>query len=48
MPRSPNACFSATISRFVKQPACMTMEINPYLNRIKDLTERTESLRGYL
>lgn len=25
-----------------------TMEINPYLNRIKDLTERTESLRGYL
>ncbi|MES2721117.1 MAG: peptide chain release factor 2 [Pseudomonadota bacterium] len=24
------------------------MEINPYLNRIKDFTERTESLRGYL
>ncbi len=25
-----------------------TMEINPILNTIKDLTERSESIRGYL
>jgi hypothetical protein len=25
-----------------------SMEINPSLNRIKDLTERSQSLRGYL
>jgi len=24
------------------------MEINPILNTIKDLTERSESIRGYL
>jgi len=24
------------------------MEINPILNSIKDLTERTQSIRGYL
>lgn len=25
-----------------------TMEINPILNAIKDLSERTQSIRGYL
>ncbi|WP_177429726.1 hypothetical protein [Pseudomonas mangrovi] len=25
-----------------------TMEINPILNSIKDLTERTQAIRGYL
>lgn len=25
-----------------------TMEINPILNTIKDLTERSQSIRGYL
>lgn len=39
---------SATIARFEPQLASTPMEINPYLNRIKDFTERTESLRGYL
>lgn len=46
--QAPTWQFSATISPFRKRPASKTMEINPYLNRIKDLTERTESLRGYL
>ena len=43
------ARFCATIPRFdIACRAACTMEINPYLNRMKDLTERTESLRGYL
>lgn len=25
-----------------------TVEINPYTNRIEDLTQRSEALRGYL
>lgn len=27
---------------------CPTMEINPILNGIKDLSERTQTIRGYL
>ncbi len=41
--------FYGIILRFdIACRAACTMEINPYLNRMKDLTERTESLRGYL
>lgn len=28
--------------------SCLPMEINPILNSIKDLSERTLSIRGYL
>lgn len=36
--------------RFSQRPieSCLTMEINPILNSIKDLSERTQSIRGYL
>ncbi len=30
------------------QAGQLMLEINPILNRIKDLTQRSESLRGYL
>ncbi|MND35973.1 hypothetical protein D3C80_266240 [compost metagenome] len=32
----------------ITHESCPTMEINPILNTIKDLTERSESIRGYL
>gem|GEM_PF-4594767 len=39
---------SGTIRVLSFQAVVFSMEINPYLNRIKDLTERGNSLRGYL
>lgn len=32
----------------VRQRVPPSMEINPILNTIKDLTERSQSIRGYL
>jgi len=36
--------------RFSQRPieSCLSMEINPILNSIKDLSDRTLSIRGYL
>jgi hypothetical protein len=31
-----------------RKPTGSPMEINPLLNKIKDFTERTNTLRGYL
>jgi len=33
---------------FYCSPAGICMEINPFLLKIKDFTERTDTLRGYL
>lgn len=38
----------ATIRALFTPYVPLSMEINPSLNRIKDLTERSQSLRGYL
>lgn len=40
----------AIIVGFSKRPleSCLSMEINPILNSIKDLSDRTQSIRGYL
>jgi hypothetical protein len=45
----PEPGVSATIRALaILQTHQFSMEINPYLNRIKDLAERSTSLRGYL
>ncbi|VXC44395.1 hypothetical protein PSEUDO9AG_30189 [Pseudomonas sp. 9Ag] len=40
----------AIIAGFSQRPieSCRPMEINPILNSIKDLSDRTQSIRGYL
>ncbi len=44
---SPSRVYSAAFPKFyLRVPPAM--EINPILNSIKDLSERTQTIRGYL
>jgi hypothetical protein len=54
LPFQPSGLPLPTVSRYtrrlskVRQRVLPVMEINPILNTIKDLSERSETIRGYL
>jgi hypothetical protein len=54
MPFQPSGLPLPAVSRYtrrlskVRQRVLPVMEINPILNTIKDLSERSETIRGYL
>ncbi|WP_205894421.1 hypothetical protein, partial [Pseudomonas edaphica] len=47
LPLAPVCRYTRRLSK-VRQRVLPAMEINPILNTIKDLSERSETIRGYL
>jgi len=47
LPFPPICRYTRRLSK-VRQRVLPAMEINPILNTIKDLSERSETIRGYL
>ena len=47
LPLPPISRYTRRLSK-VRQRVLPAMEINPILNTIKDLSERSETIRGYL
>ncbi|WP_173439157.1 hypothetical protein [Pseudomonas fildesensis] len=47
LPFPPDCRYTRRLSK-VRQRVLPAMEINPILNTIKDLSERSETIRGYL
>ncbi|MDB6144792.1 MAG: hypothetical protein JWP80_3836 [Pseudomonas sp.] len=47
LPSRPPVGYTRRLSK-VRLRVLPTMEINPILNSIKDLSERSETIRGYL